>query len=113
MSDSKSRGKNWKSKKTKQDWLERILSSKKIDERTVKIACSIKNNVMIVVYALILTFTFKTFFYDNFKITEESYHGVSMFVPQDPRRGRYAKLNEDIKRLTWWNAVYEGSKWDE
>ena len=52
-------------------------------------------------------------FYDNFKITEESYHGVSMFVPQDPRRGRYAKLNEDIKRLTWWNAVYEGSKWDE
>ena len=61
MSDSKSRGKNGKSKKTKQDWLERMLLAKGIDERTAKIACSIKSNVMIVVYALILTFTFKTF----------------------------------------------------
>ena len=72
MSDSKSRGKNSKSKKTKQDWLERILLAKGIDERAAKIACSIKSNVMIVVYALILTFTFKTFFYDNFKIPSGS-----------------------------------------
>ena len=52
-------------------------------------------------------------YYNNFTITEDNYHGVSMFVPQDPRRGNYGKLNEDIKRLTWWKAVYKGSKWDE
>lgn len=72
MSDSKSRGKNWKSKKTKQDWLERMLLAKGIDERTAKFVCGTKNNAMIVVYALILTFTFKTFFYDNFKIPSGS-----------------------------------------
>ena len=72
MSDSKSRGKNWKSKKTKQDWLERMLLAKGIDGRTAKFVCGTKNNVMIVVYALILTFTFKTFFYDNFKIPSGS-----------------------------------------
>lgn len=52
--------------------MEKILLSKGIDKRAAKIACSIKNNVMIVAYALILTFTFKTFFYDNFKIPSGS-----------------------------------------
>ena len=72
MGDSKSRGKNSKSKKTKQDWLERMLLAKGVEERKAKFVCGIKNNAMIVLYALILTFSFKAFFYDNFKIPSGS-----------------------------------------
>jgi hypothetical protein len=43
--------------------------------------------------------------YSDFKVTAEKYHGVSMFVPQDPRRGNYAKYNEDIKRFSWYKMV--------
>ena len=46
-------------------------------------------------------------FYDDFTITEENFHGVSMFVPQDPETGNYAKYNRDIKKLTWWKAVFD------
>lgn len=72
MSDSKSRGKSWKSKKQKQDWLEKLLLSKGIDKSKVKTVCWFKNNIMIVVYALMLTFSFKGIFYDNFKIPSGS-----------------------------------------
>lgn len=44
-------------------------------------------------------------FYSDFTITEEKYHGVSMFVPQDPKTGCYRALNEDIKQLAWYDAV--------
>lgn len=45
------------------------------------------------------------FFYSDFTVTEENFHGVSMFVPQNPSKGNYAKYNEDIRRLEWYNAV--------
>lgn len=44
-------------------------------------------------------------FYNDFKITDENYHGVSMFVPQDPTAGNYAKYNQDIKKMSWYEAV--------
>lgn len=44
-------------------------------------------------------------FYSDFTITSDNYHGVSMFVPQDPALGYYAKYNEDIKRFSWYKAV--------
>jgi hypothetical protein len=34
-----------------------------------------------------------------------AYHGVSMFVPQDPTAGNYAKYNQDIKKMSWYEAV--------
>ena len=43
--------------------------------------------------------------YSDFMMTAEKFHGVSMFVPQDPRKGNYAKYNEDIKRLSWYKIV--------
>ena len=43
--------------------------------------------------------------YSDFTVTAEKYHGVSMFVPQDPTRGLYAQYNEDIKQLAWWEVV--------
>ena len=45
-------------------------------------------------------------FFGDFLVTKEKFHGVSMFVPQDPSTGNYAKYNEDIKQLSWHNAVY-------
>ena len=44
-------------------------------------------------------------FYSDFDMTAEKYHGVSMFVPQDPTKGNYGKLNTDIKKLSWYSAV--------
>ena len=43
--------------------------------------------------------------YSDFKVTEEKMHCVSMFVKQDPAKGYYAKYNEDIKQLSWYNAA--------
>lgn len=43
--------------------------------------------------------------YSDFTVTEEKFHGVSMFVPQDPSRGNYAKYNEDIKQMEWYAAT--------
>ena len=46
--------------------------------------------------------------YSDFEMTEEKYHGVSMYVPQDPSTeyGKYfARNNEDIKQLKWYQSV--------
>lgn len=43
--------------------------------------------------------------YSDFTVTEEKFHGVSMFVAQDPSRGDYAKYNEDIKKMEWYAAT--------
>jgi hypothetical protein len=43
--------------------------------------------------------------YSDFTVTEENFHGVSMFIPQDPSRGDYAQFNEDIKFFEWYNAA--------
>ena len=47
-------------------------------------------------------------FYSDFEMTEEMYHGVSMYVPQDhtaPHGEYYAKFNRDIAETQWFNAV--------
>jgi hypothetical protein len=41
-------------------------------------------------------------YYTDFEMTEEKYHGVSMFVPQNPEEGNYGSYNEDIKKFGWW-----------
>ncbi|MBR0166979.1 MAG: hypothetical protein IJQ13_08905 [Prevotella sp.] len=43
--------------------------------------------------------------YNDFTVTDAKMHGVSMFVNQDPAKGYYAKWNEDIKKMAWWQAV--------
>ena len=43
--------------------------------------------------------------YNDFTVTDAKMHGVSMFVKQNPAKGNYAKWNEDIKKMAWWNAV--------
>ena len=40
-------------------------------------------------------------FFTDFQMTEEKFHGVSMFIPQNPAKGNYAKYNEDIKQMEW------------
>ncbi len=44
-------------------------------------------------------------FYNDFKMTDEKFHGVSMFIPQDPALGKYARCNEDIKQMEWYKAT--------
>jgi hypothetical protein len=44
-------------------------------------------------------------FYADFTATESRCHGLSMFVPQDPARGSYARYNRDIKQLQWYYAA--------
>ena len=43
--------------------------------------------------------------YNDFTVTDAKMHGVSMIVKQNPAKGNYAKWNEDIKKMAWWNAV--------
>ena len=43
--------------------------------------------------------------YADFSASEEKMHGVSMFVPQEPSRGNYARVNEDIKKMEWYAAT--------
>jgi len=43
--------------------------------------------------------------YNDFTVTDQKMHGVSMFVNQDPAKGNYAKYNEDIKKMAWWQEV--------
>ena len=48
------------------------------------------------------------YIYSDFEMTEEKYHGVSMYIPQDPTTeyGKYyARNNEDIKQLKWYQSV--------
>ena len=47
-------------------------------------------------------------FYTDFTMTPEKYHGVSIFVPQDPTvqyGENYRQLNKDIIRLQWFHAI--------
>ena len=43
--------------------------------------------------------------YSDFTVTDQRMHGVSMLVPQNPATGNYAKYNEDIRQMAWWNVV--------
>ena len=43
--------------------------------------------------------------YADFQVTEEKFHGVSMYVPQDPSKGNNAQFNEDIKFFEWYKAT--------
>lgn len=43
--------------------------------------------------------------YADFEVTAEKFHGVSMYVPQDPSRGDNAQFNEDIKSFEWYKAT--------
>ena len=48
------------------------------------------------------------YIYSDFEMTEEKYHGVSMYIPQDSNTeyGKYyARNNEDIKQLKWYQSV--------
>ena len=45
--------------------------------------------------------------YSDFEMTDEKFHGVSLFVPQDPNHGYYKRYNEDIKMMAWWWKVWE------
>ena len=45
-------------------------------------------------------------FYTDFEMTEEKFHGVSMFIPQNAEKGKYAKYNEDIKQMEWYEYVH-------
>lgn len=45
------------------------------------------------------------YMYSDFTVTEENYHGVSMFVSQDPSLGDYARYNEDIRQMEWYSAI--------
>ena len=48
-----------------------------------------------------------TGFYADFTATEEREHGVSLFVPQDPSKGNYTFYNSNVKKLTWYAAVWQ------
>lgn len=54
------------------------------------------------------TYMLWRYIYADFEMTQEKFHGVSMFVPQDPtgKYGKYyAQYNQDIKQLQWCKAV--------
>lgn len=47
-------------------------------------------------------------FYTDFEVTEEKFHGVSMYVPQNPNDKfgeKNAQFNKDITNMQWFNAV--------
>lgn len=47
-------------------------------------------------------------FYTDFEVTEEIYHGVSMFVPQDASAEHgefYDSFNRNISQMQWFHAV--------
>lgn len=44
-------------------------------------------------------------YYSDFQMSKDRYHGVSMFIPQDPSKGYYATYNENVKKLAWYAAV--------
>ena len=48
--------------------------------------------------------------FTDFEMTEEKYHGVSIFIPQAPtvKHGEYYhKLNSEIVQMQWYRAVGE------
>lgn len=44
--------------------------------------------------------------YSDFEMTEERYHGVSMYVPQDPDLGYHKRYNDDLKLFGWYYATH-------
>ena len=44
-------------------------------------------------------------YYIDFTVTEDKFHGVSMFVSQGPSCGNYGQYNEDIKQMAWYETV--------
>jgi hypothetical protein len=44
--------------------------------------------------------------YSDFEMTEEKYHGVSMYVPEDPDLGYHARYNKDLKLFGWYYATH-------
>ena len=44
-------------------------------------------------------------YYSDFQMSKDRYHGVSVFIPQDPSKGYYATYNENVKKLAWYAAV--------
>ena len=46
-------------------------------------------------------------YYTDFEMTKERYHGVSIFVPQDPNYGYYRRYNNDVKMMAWWWKAWE------
>lgn len=44
-------------------------------------------------------------FYTDFVMTEEKFHGVSMFVPQSPTAGNYKRYNSDINQMEWFKLL--------
>ena len=44
-------------------------------------------------------------YYSDFTVTKDKFHGVSMFVSQDPSCGDYRRYNEDIKQMEWYGVV--------
>ena len=44
--------------------------------------------------------------YSDFEMTEERYHGVSMYVPQDPDLGYHKRYNDDLKQFGWYYATH-------
>ena len=54
------------------------------------------------------TYMLWRYIYSDFEMTEEKFHGVSMFIPQDPttKFGQYYAINnEDINQMQWYQAV--------
>ena len=53
-----------------------------------------------------------TFYGDNYTVSPEKEHGVSMFVPQSPLTGDYSKYNADIQKYEWYKAAgYNAAGW--
>lgn len=50
-------------------------------------------------------------YFSDFTMKAENYHGVSMFVPQDPTKDSnfsdYSKYNNDIMQMAWYDAVWK------
>ena len=44
-------------------------------------------------------------FYSDFNVTEESYHGVSIYVPQDPHLGYNSSYRRDVEKFQWYHVV--------
>ena len=44
--------------------------------------------------------------YSDFEMTEEKYHGVSMYVPEDPDLGYHERHNKDLKLFGWYYATH-------
>ena len=46
-------------------------------------------------------------YYADFTMTPERAHGVSMYIPKDPKHSQSKKMNEDLKKFLWYYAVWD------